>query len=72
MDNTKLQLQKLNKQLEKIEIELDKCRTSSYTDGWQSQKHSKKSRKWDYYAQEKMRIKGLIQEIELNIDKYTL
>ena len=56
MDNTKLQLQKLNKQLQKIEAALDKCRTSVMQDGWQTQRYAKKSRKWDYYAQKKMKI----------------
>lgn len=49
-------VEKLKKKLEKIEAELDKCRTSVMQDGWQTSKHAKKSRKWDFYAQEKMRI----------------
>ena len=57
-------LKKLNKQLEKVEAALDKCRTSALQDGWQTQRHANKSRKWDYYAQEKMRLKGLIDELE--------
>jgi len=31
-------------------------------DGWQTQRYSNKMRKWDYYAQEKMKV---IQEIEI-------
>jgi hypothetical protein len=54
----------LKKQLDKIEKELDKCRTSSFVDGFGTSKHAKKSRKWDYYAQEKMRILNLIDEYE--------
>jgi len=54
-------IEKLKKRLEKIEKELDKCRTSSFVDGWQTQRHAKKARKWDYFAQEKMK---LIQQIE--------
>jgi len=55
------QLQKLKNRLEKIEKELDGCRTSSFDDGFGTQKHARKARKWDYYAQEKMK---LIQQIE--------
>jgi len=54
---------KLLKRLEKIEIELEKCRTSSYIDGWQTQKHAKKSRKWDILAQEKIKIQTQLNEL---------
>jgi allantoicase len=54
-------IEKLRKRLDKIEKELDKCRTSSFIDGWQTQRHAKKSRKWDVLAQDKMK---LIQQIE--------
>ena len=54
-------IEKLKKRLEKIEKELDNCRTSSYVDGWQTQKHAKKARKWDILAQEKI---NLIQKID--------
>jgi hypothetical protein len=64
----KQDLKKLKIKLEKIEKELDKCRTSSLVDGWQTQKHAKKSRKWDYYAQLKMKT---IQQIEDEINKDT-
>ena len=57
-------LQKLKAKLEKIEKELDKCRTSSFIDGWQTQKHARKARKWDYYAQEKMKLRQQIEEYE--------
>jgi len=50
------QIHKLRNQLEKVEKELDKCRTSVIEDGWQTTKYAKKSRKWDFYAQEKMRL----------------
>jgi hypothetical protein len=53
----------LKKRLAKIESELDKCRTSSFIDGWQTQKHAKKARKWDILAQEKMKILQQIEEI---------
>lgn len=57
-------LKKLKTKLEKIEKELGKCRTSSFVDGWQTQKHAKKARKWDYYAQEKMKLRQQIEEYE--------
>ena len=57
-------LQRLNKRLEKVEKELDKCRASTIDDGWQTQRFAKKSRKWDYYAQEKMKLKQLIEAID--------
>lgn len=57
-------LQRLKKRLEKVEKELDKCRTSTIDDGWQTQRFAKKSRKWDYYAQEKMKLKQQIEELE--------
>lgn len=57
-----ISLQRLNKQLEKVDKELDKCRTSTIRDGWQTQRFAKKARKWDYYAQEKMKLKQLIED----------
>ena len=57
-------LKKLQNRLEKVERELDKCRTSSFIDGWQTQKHAKKSRKWDYYALEKHELLKKISEYE--------
>jgi len=50
------EIQKIKNKLQRIELELDKCRTSVMQDGWQTSKHAKKSRKWDFYAQEKMRL----------------
>jgi hypothetical protein len=59
-------INKLEKILEKVEKELEKVRgCSPLTDGWQTQKYSKKSRKWDFLAQKRM---DLINEIE-NIKK---
>ena len=55
------EIEKLKKRLEKVEKELDKCRTSSFDDGFGTQRHARKARKWDYYAHEKMK---LIQQIE--------
>jgi allantoicase len=45
----------------KIEAQLSTCRTSVLQDGWQTQRHAKKARKWDILAQLKMQ---LIQQIE--------
>ena len=55
--------EKLIKKLEKIEVELEKCRTSPYIDGWQTQKHAKKSRKWDMLAMEKIQIQTQLNEL---------
>jgi hypothetical protein len=58
------ELEGLKKKLLRIEKELDKCRTSVLQDGWQTQRFAKKSRKWDYYAQEKMKLIARIDGIE--------
>lgn len=55
---------KLRSKLEKVEKELSKCRTSTIEDGWQTQRHAKKSRKWDILAQEKMKLLQKIEELE--------
>ena len=48
---------KLKKELARIEKELEKVRGGSpLIDGWQTQRLAKKARKWDYYAQERMKI----------------
>ena len=60
MDNIKL----LQQRLDKIEKGLSTCRTSVLQDGWQTQKHAKKSRKWDILAQRKMELIQQIDEIE--------
>ena len=60
----KSQLQKLNSKLQKIETELSKCRGSVLEDGWQTQRYAKKMRKWDYYAQEKNKIREQIDQNE--------
>jgi hypothetical protein len=60
----KTQIQILKKRLEKIEKELEKNRTSVIQDGWQTQRHAKKSRKWDFLAQEKIEIIKQIEELK--------
>jgi hypothetical protein len=57
------QIQKIKKKLQRIESELDKCRTSTMQDGWQTSKHAKKSRKWDFYAQEKMSLLNQLDKL---------
>ena len=61
-NNTKLQ--QLKSRLLKIERELSTCRTSVLQDGWQTQKHAKKARKWDILALRKMELIQQIDEIE--------
>lgn len=56
--------EKLIKRLEQIEKKLDKCRTSVIQDGWQTQRHAKKSRKWDFLAQEKIEIISKLNDLE--------
>lgn len=63
MDNN-TKLQQLKSRLLKIENELSTCRTSVLQDGWQTQMHAKKARKWDILAQRKMEILSQIDEIE--------
>jgi hypothetical protein len=63
-------LQLLQRRLNKIEKELNTCRTSVLQDGWQTQRFAKKSRKWDFLAQEKMRIKQLIENEVNNLPEY--
>jgi allantoicase len=63
MDNS-TKLQQLKSRLLKIESELSTCRTSVLQDGWQTQRHAKKARKWDILAQRKMEILSQIDEIE--------
>jgi len=54
-------LQKLRNKLQKVEKELEKVRgCNPLTDGWQTQRYAKKSRKWDMLAKERM---SLINEI---------
>ena len=62
MSNT---IQDLKRQIEKVEKELDKVRgCSPLTDGWQTQRYAKKSRKWDVLAQEKTKIRNKIELLE--------
>ena len=67
MSSTTQDLKKLKTKLEKIEKELDKCRSSSFIDGWQTQRHAKKSRKWDVLAQEKFELIKKIDNYEIRM-----
>jgi allantoicase len=63
MDNN-TKLQQLKSSLLKVESELSTCRTSVLQDGWQTQRHAKKARKWDVLAQRKMEIISQINDLE--------
>lgn len=52
------------KQLAKIEKELDKNRTTVMVDGWQTMRHARKSRNWDYYAQRKRELQDQLADLE--------
>lgn len=57
------EIQRIKKALQRIENELNKCRTSTMQDGWQTSKHAQKSRKWDFYAQEKMSLLNQLDKL---------
>jgi hypothetical protein len=57
----------LKLRLTKIENELSTCRTSVLQDGWQTQRHAKKARKWDILAQRKMEIINQIDKLENDV-----
>ncbi len=61
-------IEKLKKQLTRVEKQLDKNRTSTIQDGWQTQRFAKKSRNWDYYARLKMRLIEQIDSCENSDD----
>jgi allantoicase len=66
MTHTK-KLQQLKLRLTKIENELSTCRTSVLQDGWQTQRHAKKARKWDILAQRKIEIINQIDKLENDV-----
>jgi len=57
-------LEKLKKELEKVEKILDKNRTSTFVDGWQTSRFAKKSKNWDYYSRQKYILRNLIEDLE--------
>ena len=59
-------LQRLKRKLEKVENELERVRgCSPLTDGWQTQRYAKKSRKWDMLSKEKYELLVKIEDEEL-------
>ena len=68
MSSTTQDMKKLKAKLQKVEKELEKVRgCSPLTDGWQTQRYAKKSRKWDVLAQERMKLINEIDDLECNI-----
>ena len=61
-------IEDLKKKLATVELKLDKCRTTTREDGWQTQRHAKKARNWDYYAKLKMDLISQIDECENSDD----
>lgn len=60
----KKEIQKIEKRLHTIEKELEKVRNySAQIDGWQTQRFSKKSRKYDYLALEKFELIKKLEEL---------
>ena len=60
-------LQRLKKQLEKVEKQLEKHRNNVADFSLscpRTQRRWKAERNWDYYGQEKFRLQGLIEELE--------
>ena len=55
--------EQIQKRLIKVEKQLDKCRTSTMQDGFGMMRFARKSRKWDYYAREKMILLGLLEDL---------
>ena len=54
------------KRLAKVEKQLDKCRTSTMQDGWQTQRFARKSVKWDHYAREKHILLTFLDDLRNN------
>jgi exonuclease VII large subunit len=55
---------KLKKKLDYVNSRLEKNRTSTMMDGWQTQKFARKSRNWDYYAKIKNKLRHEIYELQ--------
>ena len=57
------EIQRIKKQLQTIEKELEKVRDYSVqSDGWQTQRFAKKSRKYDYLALKKFELQKKLNE----------
>jgi hypothetical protein len=57
-------ISKLKKKLDYVDSRLEKSRTSTKMDGWQTQKFARKSRNWDYYAKIKNQLRHEIYELQ--------
>ena len=65
LNQNRMEIQKIKKRLQTIEKELEKVRNYSVqTDGWQTQRFAKKSRKYDYLALEKFELQKKLEEYE--------
>lgn len=68
LKKTKTELEKYEKQLLKLEKELEKVRDSSWQkDGIQTQRYAKKQRKYDYLAIEKFELKKKIEQLKSSL-----
>jgi allantoicase len=57
------QIESVKKELSKVEAQLEKNRTTVMADGWQTMRHAKKSRNWDFYAQRKRDLQNQLDEL---------
>ena len=65
LNQNRMEIQRIKKRLQTIEKELEKVRNySAQTDGWQTQRFAKKSRKYDYLALEKFELQKKLEEYE--------
>ena len=65
VNQSKMEIQRIKRRLQTIEKELEKVRDySAQADGWQTQRFSKKSRKYDYLAMEKFELRRKLEELE--------
>ena len=60
-----MEIQRIKRRLQTIEKEIEKVRDyNAQTDGWQTQRFAKKSRKYDYLAMEKFELRRKLEELE--------
>lgn len=68
--NTKEELKKAEKKLQKLENDLSKVRESNvFDDGWQTQRYAKKQRKYDFLALEKFELLKIIDELKYKLNE---
>ena len=63
-EEIKKEIANKKKELAKIESQLLKVRTSVLDDGWQTQRHAKKSRSWDILAEKKRELRWEIEDLQ--------